>query len=275
MLISRPFKFLIGPEETEIVVHEEPIASQSAALNTLMRGSMSESTNGLASWKDVDEKTFVRFAQFAYTGDYSVPQMVVINQVVSNHREEVPVDIQRNPQDSEFEWGAFSSAKKTVKKKGIKHDLTPQETTYTPFKSLTYPLLQPRSKFADSCHPVMIKGSRYHIFESLLSHTSLYVLADKWGVESLKVLTLYKLHENLNMLKLDVEEVPDIVELARYGYSGTPHLETGIDDLRELICRYIAANVDVMSKSKAFTDLIEEGGAFVPDLFKHMLPRIR
>jgi hypothetical protein len=274
MLLSRPFKFLIGPEETEIAVHEEAIANQSAALNTLMRGKMSESMNGLASWKDVDEKTFVRFAQFAYTGDYSVPQMVVINQVVSNQKEEVPVDIQPNAQDSEFDWG-FSSTKKTVKKKGFKNDLTPQETTYTPFKSLTYPLLQPRSKFADSCHPVMIKGSRYHIFESLLSHTSLYVLADKWGVESLKVLTLYKLHENLNMLKLDVEEVPDIVELARYGYTETPHLETGIDNLRELICRYIAANVDVMSKSKAFTDLIEEGGAFVPDLFKHMLPRIR
>jgi hypothetical protein len=270
MLISRPFKFLIGPEEIEIVVHEEAIVSQSAALNTLMRGSMSESTNGLASWKDVDEKTFARFAQFAYTRDYSVPQMVVINEVVSNQR----VDIQPAALDDESDWSLLS-IKETVKKKGFKHDLTPQETTHTPFKSLTYPLLQPRSKFADSCHPVMIKGSRCHIFESLLSHTSLYVLADKWGVESLKVLTLYKLHENLNMLKLDVEEVPDIVELARYGYSETPHLETGIDDLRELICRYIAANVDVMSKSKAFTDLIEEGGAFVPDLLKHMLPRIR
>ena len=64
------------------------------------------------------------------------------------------------------------------------------------------------------------------------------------------------------------------MELARSGYLETPDLENGMDKLRALICQYIAANAQVVSKSAVFTDLIEEGGAFARDLFKCMLPRI-
>jgi hypothetical protein len=38
---------------------------------------MLESLAGEARWKDVDKTTFINFAQFAYTGDYSVPTMIV------------------------------------------------------------------------------------------------------------------------------------------------------------------------------------------------------
>jgi hypothetical protein len=79
---SRSFKFLVGPDEVPIVVHEKAIANQSTALSTLMRGKMSEGTAGAATWKDVDEETFLRFSQFAYTGDYSVPKMIVSNELL-------------------------------------------------------------------------------------------------------------------------------------------------------------------------------------------------
>jgi hypothetical protein len=76
------------------------------------------------------------------------------------------------------------------------------------------------------------------------------------------------------MFKLNAAKVPHIVELVRHGYAGTPDLETGIDDLRELVCQYIAANVKVMSEDETFQELIEEGGAFVRDLWKRVLPRV-
>ena len=135
-------------------------------------------------------------------------------------------------------------------------------------------LLQPRSKFADSCNPEVIYGAEENITEALLTHSSLYILAEKWGISSLKMLTLFKLGQTLGMLTLNDSKVPHIIELVRHGYSGTPDLATGIDDLRELVCQYIAANVKVMSEHETFNELIEEGGAFVRDLWKRVLPRV-
>jgi hypothetical protein len=42
-----------------------------------MEGVMLEGSAGQAKWEDVDMETFARFAQFAYTGDYSIPTMIV------------------------------------------------------------------------------------------------------------------------------------------------------------------------------------------------------
>ena len=109
--------------------------------------------------------------------------------------------------------------------------------------------------------------------EVLLAHASLYVLAEKWGVNGLKMLVLSKLHQALRTLRLDASKVQEVVDLARYAYldGSTPDLETEIDELRQLICLYIAANVEVVSEYASFMDLIEDGGAFVRDLWKHVV----
>ncbi|PQE15062.1 BTB POZ-like protein [Rutstroemia sp. NJR-2017a BVV2] len=77
LLNSRIFKFIVGETvdgtATEFFVHEEAIAQLSAPLHSLMRGGMTESQAGCTKWDDVSKETFERFAQFAYTGDYSVP----------------------------------------------------------------------------------------------------------------------------------------------------------------------------------------------------------
>jgi len=59
---------------SEFFVHEEAIAHLSKPLQDLTKGSSSEARNGSATWKDVTKETFERFSQFAYTGDYSIPQ---------------------------------------------------------------------------------------------------------------------------------------------------------------------------------------------------------
>ena len=69
-LTPRPFKFIIGPDEVPIVVHEAVLAEQSPALAAILRGEMAESVAGESRWMDVDKGTFIQFAQFAYTGYY-------------------------------------------------------------------------------------------------------------------------------------------------------------------------------------------------------------
>jgi hypothetical protein len=264
----------VGPNEVEISVHEEAIANQSTALSTLMRGDMSESKAGVAAWKDVGEDTFIRFTQFAYTGDYSVPKMIVSQQVLPPDEDETEVYVGAESQNTDdLGWG-LRSVKKSKKKIGFSQIPRSPTSLSTPFRSLTYPLLQPRSKFAQTCEPSVIKGPEGNIGDAILCHTSLYILAEKWGVESLKTLTLLKLHQTLSLLKLGLAEVPHILELVRYGYSGTPDFEVGIDELRELICQYVAANAKIMSGHTEFMALMEEGGAFVRDLWKCVLPRI-
>jgi hypothetical protein len=46
ILFSRPFKFFIGMDALEILIYGEAIASQSPALNKLMRGEVSEGKTG-------------------------------------------------------------------------------------------------------------------------------------------------------------------------------------------------------------------------------------
>lgn len=272
-MLSRSFKFFLGLNETEIVVHEEAIANQSPALEAMMRGNMAESTSGTAKWHDIEEQTFVRFAQFAYTGDYSVPLVAMDATTISQEHEDPQVVLETPSEEFYFpaedvvQWGL--STKKKAKSGRIADKPPPR-----PFGSLTYPLLQPRSKFADTCDPVVVCSSEGDIMQGLLCHVSLYILAEKWGIDSLKALTLFKLHKTLCIFPLDESKVFPIVELARSGYSGTPDLENRMDELRVLICQYVAANAKVMYKSKDFQDLIEEGGAFVRDLFKCMLPRM-
>jgi hypothetical protein len=111
--------------------------------------------------------------------------------------------------------------------------------------------------------------------EVLLAHASLYVLTEKWGVNSLKMQVLSKLHQTLSTLRLDASKVQQVIDLARYAYldSSTPDLETEIDGLRKLTCLYMAANVEVVSEHTSFMELIEGGGAFVRDLWKRVVPK--
>jgi len=46
-----------------------------------MKGGMAESQAGCTIWADVSKETFERFAQFAYTGDYSIPKTEKRNRV--------------------------------------------------------------------------------------------------------------------------------------------------------------------------------------------------
>ena len=73
ILNSRLFKFIVGEQAdgqpTEFLVHEDAIAQLSKPLELLTKGDDS------ARWSDVSKETFERFAQYAYTGDYSIPKI--------------------------------------------------------------------------------------------------------------------------------------------------------------------------------------------------------
>ncbi|KAH6667258.1 hypothetical protein B0J14DRAFT_186701 [Halenospora varia] len=254
IILSRFFTFVVGTDAVPIVVHEAAVADQSPELTALTRGKMSEGLAAEARWEDVDKETFIRFAQFAYIGDYMTPQMLI-------EPTEIP------PTIVTWDFGC-------VKKAGKKHFPEPLDPIPA-FKSLSYPLPIPRFNFADTCDPTVAEGPSENIGEILIIHASLYILAEKWGIDRLKRLALFKIHKTLSLFNLDIPKLKHVIEFVRYAYERTPDLSTKTDGLRELICHYVAANAELTAKDMMFLALIEEGGPFARDLWKLVAPAVK
>ena len=67
------FRFIVGKNKKPMTIHTALVAAQSPALRTLVSGAMNEAYTKTVIWDDVDRETFALFAEFAYTGDYSLP----------------------------------------------------------------------------------------------------------------------------------------------------------------------------------------------------------
>jgi hypothetical protein len=119
-------------------------------------------------------------------------------------------------------------------------------------------------------------GPSENIGEVLVIHSSLYVLAEKWGIDSLKRLTLSKIYKTLTMIRLDLPKLDQIIDFVRYTYLNkrTPDLENKMNELRELIYLYLAAYTKLTTRHTTFMALMEEGGPFARDLWQLAAPRI-
>jgi len=267
---------------------------------------MSEAKAGCTVWKDVGKGTFERFVQFAYTGDYSIPEM----------EERRPnwesVESEPCPPSNEVTWsepvqeafaepepeivdGWLPSPGKTIKskkdkKKGSKgraiepaplptrekyREQYPSLTLAADFHYLSYELLAPRNKYDHTCDPIEVFNRNHSYSEPFLSHASLWVLGDLWQVDSLKALALFKLHRTLCIFDLDDENMGDVIALTKYVYSDEGlGSDGGIGGLRGLVCQYMAFNALLLSVDKEFMDLLGEGGQFVKDFFTFELQRV-
>ena len=86
ILASTPFKFLVGSDRKLLTVHSALVAHHSETLGVLVNGNMSEAKEGCALLEDVDVGTFVRFSQYAYTGDYVAvdPDIVLDSSMIAS-----------------------------------------------------------------------------------------------------------------------------------------------------------------------------------------------
>ena len=266
------FTFLIGENEEPIVVHAAAIAKQSKALDTLINGSMIEAQVRSVSLIDVSMEDFLKFCEFAYTGDYSTPSSTTRAETNSSSKldgqnptfdpaaadEAVPEDVPATPvpaPEEELFWDG------TFKKKG-KKPTKPSKTTLLreAFEKQSYCPMPPKQQFLDDCQIVTNEKSTEDYAPVFLTHARLYVLADKYGVENLKYLCLDKIHKTLVHFTLYEESIGDIIELIRFTYDHTP--DSANDDLRELVVKFVASRHDVIGESEPLLSLLEEGGVF-------------
>lgn len=86
IIASTPFRFLVGSNKRLFTVHAAAITHHSKPLGVLVNGDMSEAKESCAWLEDVDESTFIRFSQYAYTGDYIAadPEILLDSSTIAN-----------------------------------------------------------------------------------------------------------------------------------------------------------------------------------------------
>ncbi|KAI5925362.1 hypothetical protein F4810DRAFT_660166 [Camillea tinctor] len=239
---SKTFRFLVGLNKKEFILHAALVAHLSKPLATLVNGQMKEAREGYAEVPEFDEGTFALFCQFAYTGDYKVP--LPLPRSITPNSTPAPIPgTKAQPRTANRYAGtpiiSLDSSRSCVLCENFR------ETTYT----IPGPHPPPEG--------TLLTGPPKTMSEVFLSHARVYVLADYYDIDRLKIRSLVKLHYSLANFELKSETLDYIVVLTEYCFKNTVDKGNEKDQLRELVLRYVAWKVDKLWKSNAFHELLD------------------
>lgn len=394
-LASKPFLFVIGEECKEFHVHKELIGQLSPALNALVNGQMKEAREGRVEWPDLDTDTFVRFAKYAYSRDYTEAEPEILTPLITvfedhsateqqgsqgsqgSERETIDLAIHQDHESSssssisgDDEEGSTSMSEddddegdddeedddeddeaehghRDPTANGIESaesssvassTLSEAETNHAPHKlpySIKYYMGRWESRLDTllthstqqdlrnhEAHPQKRRrlldtteyrlDPRFHdkyeamkhfeqfnvpslvaptaqaaaadarwrprpnvdMWESyrsvFLSHANLYVLADKYGVEDLRALTLRRLHHALMEFTIFPERIPDLVAIVHTIYDNTVE-----DDVaRNMIVAFFSCIGEDVKTCEEFRAALRCQGDFADDLFQKITNRL-
>lgn len=251
--------------------------------------------------EDVEESTFIRFSQFAYTGNYIAadPEILLDSSTIawtpSKFAPSIDTDeplavADEKPTDSELatsnlgfetelivnEEPVFMRSGISVKKKGKRFseptglgDDSRKEKLWKLFEETgTYTVPKP------SFRPRKNRESCEDYTDVFLCHARLYTFAEKYDIAPLKKLAVNRLHQTLSVFNLYKERVGDIVALMRYSYANTVHRSPSDDPLRSLLIHYAACVVENLVPSSEFKALLEEPGELASDLVVKIINRL-
>ena len=252
---------------------------------------MMEAYEGKATLEDVDSDTFLRFVQWLYHGYYDAAEPFQVSQPKSPQDgvrtvqparfigyaamyaqfhgsgnvtnagswnfNEPDIDTwgrQQNPVDS---WGRGSNSKNIIKGKN--------------FIQRQYTM---RNASKDNPQPRRNTNHEEDYSEVFLGHARLYVFAEKYDIQNLKVLAVEELHATLAVFTLYQQRTRDIVALLRYIYANTAEPKSGVEDLRSLMTEYIGAEVETLIKDKDLEALMSEDPSMLADIMKVVRSKI-
>jgi hypothetical protein len=245
-------------------------------------GHMIEAHDGLAVLDDIEADTFVGFCEFAYTGDYRSrmterePEIATDDPAPIQREDmheatapdwEVPPDppaeapAEDAPPIQEGYWGYARSDRKKKKTQ-----TTQTERIWNDFLNLTYE--DPPCLVSDE-QATLVNGdnaSAPKTTTSLLYHAKIYVFAEKYLIDNLRMLCLRKLHANLRDFDLTLQTSGLILEVLEFTYAQTERKESREDELRMLIVHYAACKGEILMQNPNLRSLLEANGEMACDL---------
>ena len=225
----------------------------------MIHGSMIEAKQGFATLEDVGLNTFLRFVQWLYHGYYDA---AAPRSLASLETCQTPI---RETSNTNYGGGNCRYCRRNSTYKVF--DQAKErfvQRSYT-VRNVTNGSPQPR--------PNSNKPADYS--EVFLGHARLYVFADKYDVQTLKVLAMEELHATLAVYTLYQERTAEIVRLLRYVYANTAESKDGVEDLRTILTQYMEAEVDILIKDENLQELmLEDGGPLLADLMKVISERL-
>ena len=220
-----------------------------------MNGHVAEAQQGFAVLKEVDEGTFTRFAQWAYSGYY-----------IGATHEVKPYPSEKEYTPAQGNFIAWESSDIEAIKNSIKTDLKGSfKSKFDKYLSSSSSLRLPRKN----------DNPAEDYTNVFLSHARVYVFADQYDVQGLRSSAVKELQLALAHYFLYPERTGDIIALMQYIYSNEGKSVSGFDDLRSVLTAYMSCEMDTLMKDSAFKELMfEDGGALLGDFMKAVEKRI-
>jgi hypothetical protein len=264
-------------------------------MTVLINGNMNEASTRCAEIENVEVKDFIRFCEYAYSGDFTVPtwkqdetpntpepkaDMTWPEEEAAPEEaapEEAIIEEPPPPPDEPQDdgWGGTFPPGTVTKKKKSKTK-RPILSLREIFENRTYQVdgENPRSKVQGRLKPYTNDTVDQDFTPVFLAYARLYTFAHFRAIEPLKALTLQKLHSTLKGFKLYHKRVGDIVKLAEYAYTTDDLPSRGydgsIDSLRQLVVEYIVCEINTIGMCREFVEFMEDGGEFVGDFWMTM-----
>ncbi|KAI5463200.1 hypothetical protein BGZ63DRAFT_353234 [Mariannaea sp. PMI_226] len=267
-LASKPFVFVVGEELKTFHIHKDLIGQLSPALSALVNGRMKEAREGRVEWPDLDVDTFVRFAKYAYSRDYveADPEMLP--------HPPPPAPEIAQPQDSQSSQNQMIDLTNQADGGSVGED-TPANDDEQSCANLKYSAMRRFVKL-EMEHPDDLWEPRpnvdpYEKYEPVfMSHVRLYALAEKYGIEKLKTLTLHRMHLALQRFTIFPERVGDVVCIVPIIYDYT----VAGDMAREMIVQFFCCVAEHVKVNRDFRFALRSVGEFADDLFQEMTSRL-
>lgn len=255
---------------------------------------------------DIDDNTVMRFIEYAYSGDYTVPNPDIVQLSTDSKELQEAFKSDISPGLEEDEWAVSTTKSKKDKKK--KRSSTTFGEWYVPSSKLDLEpvveaeseieLERPLEHWQDAPSPTLqiVDMDRHKLWKTFCSqahtvqrppwrprdgndqredytgiflcHTRLYKFADRYGCAELMTLTLQKLRLTLTKYRVHVERMSDVIELIRYTYTHTMDHDQGRrqDRLRVLVLDFAVCYLHSLAQHPSFRKLLEEGGPLSSDL---------
>ena len=241
---------------------------------------MRESNEGCATIPDSDETTFARLVEFLYTGDYNAPQPSRVGDIQpEDHRNQMegepavasaigntyeePAMPEPLPVASDVDVWGFTTKHRRKQ--------TSRTTSKLPGLVLNADLTSPLPTSSE-VHPGSTDGADYTA--GFFCHAQLYVLADTYDIQTLKVLAGQRLSKAFQYSRRTVGSVANITGLIEYVFQHTPESDSQSDTLQDLCVHHAANSLETMMSSTDFRRLLRRGGLFVERLAGWVVERL-